>query len=252
MKNINFLLEKPIAHRGLRSVGCPENSVCAFLRALEQKIPIELDVQTTSDGKLVVFHDWNVKKLTGKDGNLGTMNLEELKKLYLQDSEEQIPTFKEVLNVVDGNVPIIVEIKSKSIKINRICEAVIKELKGYRGLFAINSFNPFVIRWIKNNFPNITRGQNFTNFEKANPIVAFCGRMALHFLWLISANNPDFFVIRAGLLPDSFPVWVALRRNKPILVYSLGDKKKCDRIKDVVNNELFDDEPLININNPGR
>ena len=240
MKNLDFLIKKPIAHRGLRSANCPENSVCAFARALKHDLPIEFDVHLTSDGELVVFHDWNTQRLTGEKGIVEKMTLKELRSLHLGGTKEKIPTFKEVLNLIDSKVPIVIEIKTKKIKVDKICNEIVKNLRNYRGMFAINSFNPFVIKWFGKHQPSIVRGQNFSDFPKDWQIASFIKKILLYLFWIINNSSQNFFVIRVGLLPRSFPSWMALRRKKPILIYGVGNKDEYDRIKDAVDNEFVD------------
>lgn len=97
------------AHRGLfdNDSNAPENSLAAFKKAVEAGYGIELDVQLSKDKKLVVFHDATLKRMCGVDGKVWEYTLEELKKFHLKNSKEQIPTFEEFLQVVDGKVPFI-------------------------------------------------------------------------------------------------------------------------------------------------
>ena len=112
---------KIIAHRGMFSnPTIPENSIMAFKKALEFSYPIELDVQLTKDNILVVFHDDNLKRITGIDKRVEDCTYDELKKLTLFDTKEHIPSFKEVLDLVDGKVLLDIEIKPTK-RINNAC-----------------------------------------------------------------------------------------------------------------------------------
>ena len=108
-------LLRPYAHRGLHGDGVPENSLEAFRLACEAGYGIELDVQTARDGTVVVFHDYNLSRMTGKDALLSELDLSELKSLRLYGTQESIPTLREVLDLVDGRVPILVELKGESL-----------------------------------------------------------------------------------------------------------------------------------------
>ena len=110
-KNIDFILKTPIAHRGLHNVKAPENSLAAFRLAIEHGNVIELDVHMLADGKIVVFHDDNLKRMTGVDAVIKDKTFAELSKLWLKKSSQKIPLLTEVLDLVDGKVPIIIEIK---------------------------------------------------------------------------------------------------------------------------------------------
>ncbi len=238
-KNLDFLLQKPIAHRGLHSDKCPENSLSAFLRAIAHNYPIELDVQLTSDGKLVVFHDWVLERMTGNKKSVSEITFAELEKLRLQNIDEKIPLFMEVLQLVSGRVPIVIEIKHRGLNM-KICEKVKDILYNYSGDVAISSFNPFVVRWFKKNMPEIVRGQNFTDFADNNKVVAFVKKISVYVLWLISNNNSDFFAIRASMLPKDFVLKRVQKSNKSIVAYSFVDKSEYDKVRFVVDNYFFD------------
>ena len=155
------------AHRGLHDnrSEAPENSVKAMELAVEHGYGIELDVQLTKDEKVVVFHDNTLKRVCGLNAKVNSMTYEELKQLRLLNSEEQIPLFSEILKIVDGKVPLIVEIKMVDSK-TRICELANKELEGYQGLYCMESFHPFAVQWYRKNRPDVVRGQLSANFRK--------------------------------------------------------------------------------------
>ena len=102
------------AHRGLHDVsaGIPENSLAAFRRAKEKGYGVELDVFLTSDGHMVVHHDRSLKRICGMDRNIDQMTLEEVRALTLSGTDERIPTLDEVLSLIDGKIPMIIEMKS--------------------------------------------------------------------------------------------------------------------------------------------
>ena len=142
----SWLVEQPIAHRGLHDKDTPENSLAAFSKAIEAGYPIELDVRLIADGTVVVFHDNSLSRLTENDGYIKFLNKEDLKYLTLKDSEEKIPTFEEVLNLVNGQVPLLIEVKNES-KVGQLESKVIELLKDYKGEYAVQSFNPYVLEY---------------------------------------------------------------------------------------------------------
>jgi glycerophosphoryl diester phosphodiesterase len=245
-RSVNFLMEKPIAHRGLWNEEVVENSLIAFSRAIDTEYSIELDVQMTADGKLVVFHDWTLERMTNSNGKISKKKYNEIKNLTLDNSNQKILLFEDALNLVDGQVTLIVEIKSKLYFNYKLCKKVYNLLEKYNGKYAIVSFNPFVLKWFKKNAPQIIRGQNFTDFKNKNIIVSFLKRGLSYIIWFISNNKPDFFVIRAQMLPKSLPAKIALKRKKPILTYAVKDKTEYDNIKNIVDNEFFDEKSFIN------
>ena len=166
------LLHHYYAHRGLHdlSAGIPENSMKAFRLAVEKGYGIELDVQLSADGVPVVFHDNTLTRMCGVDRRVRDLTLAELKKLSLggqgiPDTGERIPTFQEFLEMVDGRVPLIVEIKMEKWDA-RIPEAANELLKDYRGPYCIESFHPGALVWYRKHRPDVFRGQLCTNFNK--------------------------------------------------------------------------------------
>ena len=154
----------PFAHRGLydNDAGIPENSLPAFRRAVEHGFGCELDVQLTKDEKLVVFHDDNLKRMCGDSRLLRDVTFEELETMRLIGTDERIPTFDEVLSVVGGKIPLIVELKSErpNLELNtKNCEITYETLSRYNGDYCIESFDPSIVQWFRLHAPGIIRGQ---------------------------------------------------------------------------------------------
>ena len=155
------------AHRGFHNLeeGIPENSMKAFRLAVEKGYGIELDVQLSADGIPVVFHDNTLARMCGVDRRVRELTLAELKALSLGGTKEQIPTFQEFLEMVDGRVPLIVEIKMEKWDA-RIPAAANELLKEYKGPYCIESFHPGALVWYRKHRPDVFRGQLCTNFNK--------------------------------------------------------------------------------------
>ena len=151
-----------VAHRGLHDNGrgVPENSMTAFQLAIERGHAIELDVRITADNKLVVFHDDTLQRMTGVPGEVDRWVLEDLKKLRLLGTEEAIPTVEEMLSLVNGQVPLLIEIKNdKSENVGRLEPLLMALLAEYQGFFILESFNPEVLVWLRRNAPQYISGQ---------------------------------------------------------------------------------------------
>ena len=155
------------AHRGLHdnSSDAPENSMKAFRKAVEAGYGMEMDVQLTKDDKLVVFHDATLKRMCGVDGNVWDYTLEELQGFRLKNSEEKIPAFSEVLKLVDGKVPLIIEYKMDR-PLTKVCELGNELLREYKGVYCIESFHPFALMWYRKHRPDVMRGQLSGNLAK--------------------------------------------------------------------------------------
>ena len=176
MNNIDFLLKKVISHRGVfdNSLGIPENSLESFKKAVEQGYSIELDIHVLKDNTVVVFHDDNLKRMTGIDKKINTFTYEELKEIKLLNSTETIPTLEEVLELIDGKVPILIEFKSDG-TIRRLEQEAMKILVNYKGKYAIQSFDPNCVYFFKKNYPNIPRGQLIHGYDSIrNSLVNLC------------------------------------------------------------------------------
>ncbi len=159
-----------IAHRGLHGNGAVENTAEAFRRAVEAGYGVELDVQLSSDGVVVVTHDYDLKRVFGVDRKVKDCTAAELSALG-------VPTFAEVLAILDGKVPLVTELKGESGD-TAVCAATAALLDGYAGLYCIESFNPLYLRWFRRNRPQVVRGQLSTRFTKKKR----AGSAALNFL----------------------------------------------------------------------
>ena len=184
------------AHRGLYKNGTalPENSLPAIRKAVEEGYGIEFDIQVTKDGVPVVFHDFTLHRMCGQKGRVCDYTLEELRKFRLLDCGEPIPTFSEVLKVVDGKVPLIIEMKVEYFDL-RICRAADQLLRDYKGLYCIESFNPLVLLWYRKNRPDIMRGQLSDGFvfqKEFRTPVKFAPGFFIQFLVTNCVTRPDF------------------------------------------------------------
>ncbi len=168
---------RPYAHRGLFNEEIPENSLAAFARAAEAGFAIELDVQLSKDGTVMVFHDYTLTRMCGEDVRLADLTAAELAERRLKGSAEHIPTLAEVLAVVAGRVPLLVELKGESTN-TALCAPVAELLDAYKGPYVIESFNPMLLRWFKKHRPRVLRGLLSTNLirEKKD------GSKALNFM----------------------------------------------------------------------
>jgi len=149
-----------IAHRGLFTPdqSIPENSLPAFARAADAGYGVELDVQLSRDGRVVVFHDDTLARICGDERRVDEVDFDELETLRLCNTDERIPLFSEVLDVIGGRVPIIVELKNGHCNAE-LCEKTLEYLKNYNGETCIESFNPMIVAWFSRHAPKIFRGQ---------------------------------------------------------------------------------------------
>ena len=165
----NNLKKYNYAHRGYHNKNnkVPENSLKAFELAVKNGYGMELDVQLTKDLQVVVFHDETTDRMCNTKGNVRDYTYEQLREFNLLDSNEKIPLFKDVLELVNGKTPIIIEFKIYE-DYKKVCSKVDKILESYNGDYCIESFNPMVLVWYKQNKPQIMRGQLSANLKCDN------------------------------------------------------------------------------------
>lgn len=228
----SWLVETPIAHRGLHDKDHPENSLSAFGKAIDEGYPIELDVQMIADGTIVVFHDESLSRLTDNDGYIKFLNKSDLDILFLKDSKEKIPTLEEVLEFVDGKVPLLIEIKNQG-KVGELEKKVIDLLKNYKGEFAVQSFNPYVLEYFSKHAPEIKRGQ-LAGFFKGEKLAYFKKFLLKRMAFNKNISEPHFISYDATTLPNRF---VKKYKNLPLLAWTVRSKedylkvvKHCDNI----------------------
>ncbi len=204
-RNRNF------AHRGLhsRDRSVPENSLKAFDLAAEAGYGIELDVQLSKDGQVVVFHDDTLNRVCGIDARVDELNYAELRDLSLLDTEEKIPLFSDVLAVIRGRGPLIVELKNgRSNK--ELCEKTCEMLRKYNGEVCIESFNPMIVAWFRFHAKEFLRGL------LSAPKEEYEGQTSKFTAFLLSRGminficRPQFIAYKIGKRPASINLSLAL------------------------------------------
>lgn len=233
---------KFIAHRGLFDrEKIPENSMLAFDKALEKGYSIEVDVNMTQDGYIVVFHDNSLKRMTGIKNDITTMTLSEIKKLKLLGTENKIPTFEDVLLQVSGKVPILIEVKPNS-KYKELMEKLINLLEKYNGKYSIQSFDPRVVYWLKKNTPQISRGQIASkNIRevKSRILKILLGKMVFNVI-----TKPNFISYQYLSINEKF---YKKQKNKgrEVIAWTLKNKEDYEKIRDYCDMVVFENESTI-------
>lgn len=201
-KNIPFR-GRNFAHRGLHTPDkrIPENSLAAFRLAAEAGYGMELDVQLSRDGQVVVFHDDDLKRVCGREERVDELTWPELHALSLCGTEERIPLFSQVLDLVDGRTPLIVELKSGR-RNRELCRKTRALLRAYEGEACIESFDPRIVAWFRFHAPELLRGQLAQpparyRADGHPPLISFLlGSTLLNFL-----GRPQFIAYRIGPRP---------------------------------------------------
>ena len=194
-KAYKIFLGRIYAHRGVYdNERVPENSLAAFRGAVSRRIGIELDIHRTADGEVVVFHDNTLARMCRDSRRPEEMTLAQLKECRLLGTAETIPTLHEVLHLVNGRVPLIVELKGENGDTS-LCDAAMPILENYRGAYCVESFNPLLVRAYAKLAPHVMRGILTTKYRKDGEKRGILGwaltNMLLNFLC-----RPDFVAVR--------------------------------------------------------
>ena len=174
----------------------------------------------------MVFHDYTLIRMTGCDKKLSELDANELTALTLGESDQKIPTFEEVLSLVDGRVPLLVELKGENFDTS-LCAKVADMLRNYRGLYCIESFNPLLIGNMKKQMPEIFCGLLYTNVcrdKKKNSIL----NIALTAMALNVVAKPDFIAFNK-VDRDSLPVKITTQLfGAPKFVWTVNTPEELD------------------------
>ncbi|MEY4472283.1 MAG: hypothetical protein RL671_587 [Pseudomonadota bacterium] len=222
---VGWLGQCGYAHRGLHGAGLPENSPAAFAAAIARGMGIECDIQLSSDGQAMVFHDATLDRLTAEQGRLADRSAAELGRIKLTAGDDTIPTLRQLLDQVAGKVPLLIEIKSPKGKPERIpalCMSVRRVLEGYQDPHAIMSFDPRIVRWFAAHSPLTVRGLVVTEEnDKALP------GMVRRYLSLWHAR-PDFLAYDVRDLPSRFAA-AQRRRGLPVTTWTVRSPECRER-----------------------
>jgi glycerophosphoryl diester phosphodiesterase len=213
-KRVAFLSGQPFAHRGLHGHGRIENSRAAFRAAIEAGHGIECDVQASRDGEVFVFHDYVLDRLTDAAGLVSERQAWELDAIGLTGTDETLPRLSEILALVAGRAPLLIEVKTKARRAGPFCLAIRRVLEGYGGPVAIMSFNPEVARWFALHAPGVVRGLVVTEEDKRG----FRGRIERH--WSLWRARPDFLAYDIRDLPSRFAT-AQRSRGIPVLTWTV-------------------------------
>lgn len=236
--NMDWLFSTPVAHRGLHDDALPENSLPAFEAAIAMGVNIEIDVQLTSDGHIVVFHDYSLKRVCGVDKKLKDCTLAELKTMRLCGTENTIPTFDEFLELVNGRTGILCEIKGLNPYANAISKAVCERLKTYKGNIALQSFNYGSVRYCRRH-TDLPSGQLCTWQNPSgggrSHLTDFMGK-----LWINKVSKPHFVAYDIRDLADNKYVAKA-RKFMPVITWTVNSPEKLETAAKFADNIIFED-----------
>lgn len=216
-----------IAHRGVHNnQTIYENTLEAFKQAIKKDYIIELDIRLTKDNQIIVFHDENTKRITKQNKIVEENTYKELNNQNII----HIPLLSEVLELVKGKVPLLIEIKHT----NKNIETILMEtISKYQGEYAIQSFNPKVLYWFKRNYPSIPRGQlshKYTNKKISSTKKSILSNMLFNFL-----TKPNFISYKYNELSPS-RITKYKKRNIRVIGWTITNEREFEHYKHYYDN----------------
>ena len=228
------------AHRGLYSKNqvIPENSLAAFQNAIDNHYGIELDIQLSSDGVMFVFHDDDTLRMTSVSGILEEKDSKNIDNLRLGLTQEKIPPFKEVLDLVDGKVPLLIELKTTQRRTQAV-HTVLDLIKDYQGDFAFCSFDPLILLELRKQAPQFLRGLNM-EYCLDKKKYSWITKVILHNALLNFLIKPDYLSVDFTFKSSTYFFTRSLFRGFGMM-WALPSQEKENKIKSLCETVIFED-----------
>jgi glycerophosphoryl diester phosphodiesterase len=237
----NFVFAPAIAHRGLWTPnGPPENSLAAFEAACEAGYGIELDVQLSSDGEAMVFHDNRLGRLTGREGRISDHTAAELGEIPLRGGEETIPTLPETLALVGHRAMVLIELKTAYGEVGPLEQRVHDIIIDHAGPVAIIGFNPYSHAWYADRHPNVLRGLDSHAYHAAD-----AGRLApeqrksFARLEHVAIARPHFLALGLDMLPSERADQYRAD-GMPVVAWTTRSPAEWDKLSAHCDNHIFE------------
>lgn len=217
MSDMSWLTARPIAHRGFHDLNKArwENTLSAFRAAIDHGYAIECDVHLSSDGIPVVFHDHDLKRLTGTEGHVLDRTARQMADLRIGGTDDHAPTLKELLDLTAGRVPLVIELKGTEGRDDGLAAAVLALVKAYDGKAAVMSFDHWLIRQLVADAGDVPVGLT-AHGNKPEELEA-------HFSML--AHPIDFVSFGVHDLPSPFVAFVREKLGLPVITWTVRDKQ---------------------------
>jgi len=236
-RDLSFLTTNYIAHRGYyeNNTDHPENSMNAFKRALDNNFGIEFDLQMTKDNKIVIFHDDDMERMTGIKGRICDFTYQQLLKIDLIGSKEKIPLFEDFVKLVNGKVPLIIEIKSCKDTNQKLVDKLVDMLHKYpKKNYGVYSFDPRVVRMVYKKDPSIIRGLLTMYYDNK---YSFLTRFVCNNLLSINIAKPDFLSSDTSFRPKKYNKW---KKHSPIITWTIRSKEQEKECLSYFDNVIFE------------
>lgn len=231
MTNAAWIKELPVAHRGYHDLNNTvwENTLSAFSRAVEAGFAIECDLHYASDGVPIIFHDEDLERLCNLKGDVRERTSGELGLIAIGGTKDKVPTLKQLLNLVQGKVPLVLELKGREADDEGFAESVLEVLEGYEGKVALMSFDHWLLKDLKDlgaPYPvgltaNGNTAEEYATHEKAM-------ELGLDFISYYYADLPNSFISRQR------------EKDIPVITWTVRDEDARKRTFDNADQMTFE------------
>jgi glycerophosphoryl diester phosphodiesterase len=238
MKDLSWLKNDLITHRGLHDgKDVIENTIKSFEMAINHHYSIELDVMMLKDHHVICYHDVSLKRLTNDQRYVNDVSLKDIKELKLLNSLDTITLFKDALKLINGKVNLLIEIKPFGDVIT-LTKNVIDLLKDYQGKYAIFSFHPKVIYYLKKHHKDIIRGQISEYFLDRDDLNRF-QKYLMKTMFFNQFTKPDFISYSIHDLPNKY-LDIYKKKGLTIISYAAKNQAELDFVKLHYDNAVFE------------
>ena len=233
------LLSARLAHRGLwRIGGPPENSLAAFEAACAGGYGIELDVRLSADGEAMVFHDAQLKRMTGREGRVADHTAADLRQMRLAGSDETIPALAEALTEVGRRAMVHIEIKIPYGEVGPLERRVHEVIADHNGPLCVIGFNPYSHAWFADRYPGVLRGLDSYSYDRAEHMAA-AQRRAFANLEHVEIARPHFLALGLDMLPSARAAKLR-EQGMPVVAWTVREPAQWEKVKDGCDNLIFE------------
>lgn len=239
---LDWLTARPVAHRGLHGNGIIENSLSAAKAAVDANYAIEVDLQLSKDGEIIVFHDETLDRLTSEKGDVAARTAAELTVIRFNNSSDTIPPFDDLLSLVAGRVPLVLELKSPWNGDVTLAKKVADRLESYEGPVAVMSFDPDLVVALKNHAPGLPRGI-VAERKYIHPYWDFLSSRKKQYLGLLLhllRTKPHFVAYAQFNLPAAAPLVARYVFGMPLLSWTVRTEKERAHVTRWVDQIIFE------------
>ena len=244
MSGLDWLIARPVAHRGLHAAGAGviENTPSAFAAAVAGNYAIECDLQITADGEAMVHHDDALGRLTDGGGRLDTMTCADLKRVAFKATADRMMSLGELCDLVAGRVTLVIELKTGRAGDQRLAARAAAVLSGYAGPAALMSFDPAQIASVRSVAPLLTRGIVAGGWAEDSAGISARVPRALTYAREALRAHPQFIAYSVKDLPAALPLAARHIGGMPLLTWtvrSAEDRARAARWADQMIFEGF-------------